>query len=349
MIKKFLKIVLAAGLVIGLYYAFWLIYGTAVDWKPETQIAISVNGEATAEPDSTFEFMIWNIGFTGLGEETSFFFDDGEVVILDEDLVYKNLAGVKEFIGKQDVDFWLLQEVDSTARRSHGIDQTAEIHKLLPSYSSAFAMNFNHKHIPVPLLDSYGEVRSGLQNLSRFPVTNTQRIQFGTEYDWPTRIYYLDRCFLSQNVALANGKKLVIINTHCSAYDEVGTMVAQQIAELTAFAKAEYDRGNYIVIGGDWNQCPPNYTPIDTTGSGHEFVLSDDQLPQDWHWISDPSIPTNRKNDVPYAAGKSYTTVIDHYIVSPNLEVEDVAVKDLQFQFSDHQPVYMKVKMRKEE
>jgi len=346
MLKKILKIAITLGLLVGLYYAFWLIYGTVLDWKPETQIPISVQGSATAQPDSTFEFMIWNIGFTGLGEETSFFFDDGEVVILDEDLVYKNLSGVKDFIKAHDVDFWMLQEVDSTARRSHGIDHTAEFHKLLPSYSSAFAMNFNHGHIPVPLLDSYGEVRSGLQNLSRFPVTNSKRIQYGTEYEWPTRIYYLDRCFLSQNVSLQNGKELVIINTHCSAYDALGTMVAQQIDELIAFAKAEYDRGNYVVIGGDWNQCPPNYSPIDTTGAYNEFVLSDAQLPAEWHWVADPTVPTNRKNDVPYTAGESYTSVIDHYIVSPNLIAEEVAVQDLQFQFSDHQPVYMKVRLK---
>ena len=65
-----------------------------------------------------------------------------------------------------------------------------------------------------------------------------------------------------------------------------------------------------------------------------------------WHWVADPTVPTNRKNDVPYRAGESYTSVIDHYIVSPNLIAEEVAVHDLQFQFSDHQPVYMKVRLK---
>ena len=60
MLKKILKIAIALGLVVGLYYAFWLIYGTVLDWKPETQISISVQGNATAQPDSIFEFMIWN-------------------------------------------------------------------------------------------------------------------------------------------------------------------------------------------------------------------------------------------------------------------------------------------------
>lgn len=346
MLKKVLKIIIALGLLVGLYYAFWLIWGTAVDWQPETYTLVAVKGEATATPDSTFEFVTWNIGFTGLGEETSFFFDDGETVILEEDLVYKNLSGVKTFLEAHDVDFWLLQEVDSAGKRSHDIDQTAAFLALLPGFESAFAMNFNHGHIPVPILSPYGEVRSGLQNLSRFPVRNSQRVQYGTEYDWPTSIYYLDRCFLSQNVPLADGKELVIINTHCSAYDELGTMVAQQIEELTTFADAEYQKGNYVVIGGDWNQCPPNYTPIDPTGSYNEFVLSDDQLPTGWHWVADPTIPTNRKNDVPYTAGETYTSVIDHYIVSPNLEVEEVRVHDLEFKFSDHQPVYLRVRLK---
>ena len=23
----------------------------------------------------------------------------------------------------------------------------------------------------------------------------------------------------------------------------------------------EYEKGNYIVVGGDWNQCPPDFKP----------------------------------------------------------------------------------------
>ncbi|NNE54982.1 MAG: endonuclease/exonuclease/phosphatase family protein, partial [Flavobacteriales bacterium] len=93
------------------------------------------------------------------------------------------------------------------------------------------------------------------------------------------------------------------------------------------------------------NQCPPNYTPIDTTGKYNEFILQSDQLPEGWQWIADPSTPTNRKNETAYVRGQTYTSVIDHYAVSPNVVVEEVKVYDLDFQFSDHQPVQLRIRL----
>lgn len=346
--KKFVKWLLVLGLIVGGYYGFWLAYGTAVDWKPAERIEINPIGNGQVLPeDSVFSFMIWNVGFTGQGAETSFFFDDGETVILEERLVMKNLRGISNFIAEHEgIDFWMLQEVDSIAKRSHGISHLEEFNKSVPEFERGFALNFNHDFIPIPVLSPYGEARSGLMTLSRYACQDYTRVNFSTEYDWPTRIFYLDRCFLAQRCPLAGGKDLVLINTHCSAYDEEGSMVATQIKEISDFAEAEYQKGNYVVIGGDWNQCPPNYEPIDPNGGYNEFILQNDQLPEGFEWIADPTIPTNRKTSEVYKKGETYTSVIDHFAISPNLQVEEIAVQDLNFQFSDHQPVKLKVRLR---
>jgi len=70
----------------------------------------------------------------------------------------------------------------------------------------------------------------------------------------------LDRCFLVNRYPLKNGKELLIVNTHNSAYDN-GTLKKQEMAFLKQWLLDENNKGNYIVVGGDWNQCPPRFKP----------------------------------------------------------------------------------------
>lgn len=346
-VKRIIKWALLPAVLFGLYVAIVLIYGTINDWKPAPVLATAVVGEATGSADSTFSFVSWNIGFAALGEETSFFYDGGDVVIQDAGIVRKNLDGVISTLGEmQDVDVFFLQEVDSCAKRSHRINQVVEIQQALGATAATFAMNYNVDFVPSPILEPFGEVRSGLLTLSRLATHSAERRGFDTEFEWPRRVFFLDRCFLKQHIDLDNGKELILLNTHCSAYDASGDMVRREIDMMIEFAQAEYEKGNYIIMGGDWNQCPPTYTPVDISSGYNEHMLSDDQIPEGWQWIADTDTPTNRKLDKVYDPEVSYTSVIDHYMVSPNVSVINVDVIDLQFQFSDHQPVRLDVMLQ---
>jgi hypothetical protein len=64
-----------------------------------------------------------------------------------------------------------------------------------------------------------------------------------------------------------------------------------------------------------------------------------------WKFAFDPEVPTNRKLKSKYNPDKTYTTVIDYYLVSPNIEIVEVKGLDLKFQNSDHQPVKLKIKL----
>ena len=68
--------------------------------------------------------------------------------------------------------------------------------------------------------------------------------------------------------------------------------------------------------------------------------------PADWQWVYDPTVPTNRKVRTPYVAGKSFITLIDFFLISPNVRARTVKGLDQQFRFSDHQPVWMEVELR---
>ncbi len=344
--KKIIKIVLLLALIPGLYVAGVLLYGTLTDFDPPKHLHLHTFGAGSAPIDSTITFLTWNIGYTGQGAKADFFYDGGKQVHAPEEDVQAYREGIANFLAAQnDVDVFLLQEIDSLARRSYRVDQVTYLTDYLPDHAYSFAINYNVRFVPVPLLNPMGKVISGVASYSRLPADGFERHGFDSQFEWPRRLFFLDRCFMSHRTPLPNGKELVVLNTHCSAYDKEGEMVAAEIRRMVEFGESEYAKGNYVVMGGDWNQCPPNYTPIDPDGGYNEHILSDDQLPQGWQWVADASVPTNRKLNAPYSAD-SYTTVIDHFAISPNVVVDHIQGVDLQFAYSDHQPVKMRVRLK---
>jgi endonuclease/exonuclease/phosphatase family metal-dependent hydrolase len=47
-----------------------------------------------------------------------------------------------------------------------------------------------------------------------------------------------------------------------------------------------------------------------------------------------------------YVAGQTQTQVIDFFLCGPNIELQEINVINLDFKFSDHQPVLMTVKLK---
>lgn len=344
-IKKVFKIVALLLLVFFCYVIGVVIYGTITDWKPSERITLHTNSPSDEIGEQSFSILSWNIGFAALGKETSFFYDGGKTVIQDPNIVEKNLKGIEEVLLNNPVDFYLLQEVDSCSKRSHRTNQMDRIHKVLDRHSYTFALNYNVDFVPLPITQPMGETRSGLLSLSRFAVENSERIAYDSQFEWPRRVFFLDRCFLKQRIPLKNGNYLIVINTHCSAYDTDGTMVKAEVDKLLEYAALEYQNGNAVVIGGDWNQCPPEYQKKSETLKYNEYNLSVDQIPADWNWVADISIPTNRKLETVYTED-SYTSCIDHFLVSPNIRVEAVQTINTDFEFSDHQPVLLQISIK---
>ncbi len=62
-------------------------------------------------------------------------------------------------------------------------------------------------------------------------------------------------------------------------------------------------------------------------------------MPADWKWVYANNVPTNRRVATPYDKSTTPTTVIDFFLVSPNIENISIENIDLDFQHSDHQPV----------
>jgi len=344
--KKILKYTLFLILGIILFLGGFLFYSTLSDFQPEPEILILEPSDYSSISDSAFTVMTWNLGYAGLGSDMDFFYDGGKQVRTSEENTKRNLNQIINFIQLQkNVDFFLFQEVDVQAKRSYYINQRDTIEKALPEYLSLFAENYIVDFVPVPFTEPMGSVRAGLQTAGKYIPTQSTRYSFPGNFDWPTRIFELDRCFMVNRYHLVNGKELLIINTHNSAFDD-GTLKRQHIEYLILFLKKEADKGNYFVVGGDWNQNPPglDVSRFGNHSDSESFILSmidKDIFPSKWIWAYDPTTPTNRSNVKPYEKGKSSTTVLDFFLLSSNLKVNFITAIDLNFENSDHQPVIM--------
>lgn len=344
-----------------IYIVAVLAYGTYDDWQPPavTELEPHQGSEVNPIQDSILSFVIWNLGYGGLGEESDFFYDHGNMFLsggrmvrASREHVEKNIAADTFFVQTTQADFFLFQEVDLSARRSYFINQFEEIGEELPGYAAFFAPNYKVSRVPIPLLEpwnAYGKVLSGLATYSRFQPYESTRLQLPGSFSWPTRIFQLDRCVALHRYHLADGKELVVMNVHNSAYDADGSLKRQQMAFLRELFLEEYAKGHYVIVGGDWNQCPPyfqfdSFLPGNTQGYT-QINIDPEFLPPDWKWVYDPTTPTNRKIRTPYVAGESFVTLIDFFLISPNVRARSVKCLDQQFRFSDHQPVWMEVEL----
>ncbi len=344
--KKVLKLSLFIVALVILLFATFLAYMSISDFQPKEKIELLSPSEVPTVTDTSFNMLIWNIGYAGLGDDMDFFYDGGTQVRTSKERTIQNLSNISRVLSSQpDIDFFLLQEVDVKAKRTYDINLRDSIEALFPNYLSLYADNYLVDYVPVPIKEPMGSVKAGLQLLSKPIPSKSTRYAFPGNFSWPTSLFMLDRCFIANRYSLKNGKELVVINTHNSAFDD-GSLKEQQLNYLKAYLKQELEAGNYFVVGGDWNQTPPNFdnSKFGNYANSQHYILSSinpDVFPKDWQWAFDPSTPTNRSNVTVYKKGTTSTSVIDYYLLSPNITINDVKTIDLDFQNSDHQPVLL--------
>lgn len=354
MLKFFLNTILILITAAVLFFGGLILYGTITDFQPDpntfSPAPVLAGGISSTEIDSVVNFFNWNIGYGGLGKEMDFFYDGGKTVRAPREFWNTYFDGIQKTILQNDtIDFYLIQEIDVLSKRSYEVNQYDSIYRSINNYSASFGLNYNVKYVPLPFTNGLGKVYSGVATYAKYIPASSNRFQYPGKFPWPTRIFFLDRCFLAQRYPLANGKELVVINTHNSAYDETGQIKKGEMEFLKEYMLKAYNAGNYVVIGGDFNQCPPGFdTKKFMVGEYSEFIppaLETGWLPQGWQFCFDESAPTNRHLDAPLDAN-TFKTVIDYYLISPNVELRSVKTLDLGFANSDHQPVIMQVKLK---
>ena len=258
-IKIIIQIILLIVLVVALYLVGIIGVGVATDYKPNDITELEITGNQVQQKlvDSTFTFLSWNVGFCGLGAEMDFFYDGGEMVRPTPELVKKYTTGVLNYLQSVDsLDFILLQEVDKKSARTKRQDEAQMIQKILPDFSASFGTNYKVQFVPLPFTNPMGKVEMGQMSLSKFNPVSSKRYSFFSAYVWPKRLFMLDRCFVVSRFQMQNGKELVLLNTHNSAYDAGGKLRDIEMPLIRDLMLDEFAKGNYVVAGGDWNQNP---------------------------------------------------------------------------------------------
>ena len=355
--KKMIKRTLFAALLIVLVpvTAGLLFIATlqVTEYRPAEVESIEVINQAAAkvQPDCTIRLVTFNIGYAALSETEDFVMDGGTRSKPDsKDMVTENLSGIKAFVEGTRADILLFQEVDIASNRSFRINQMDELMASLPGYAYLYAPNFRVAYVPFPpsVGNMIGKVESGLVTASRFMMNDPVRIQLPGEFAWPVRLANLKRALIVSRLPVeGTEKELVLINGHLSAYDD-GSMRAQEMARLKAIMVEEYGKGNYVIVGGDFNQTFPEADglfPVTDTSNFVAPVIPADFLPAGFRFAVDLTLPTSRLLNKPYNPADPTTQyyLIDGFIISDNITLKSVATVNMNFRYSDHNPVILEV------
>lgn len=308
------------------------------------------------QPGQDYTALTYNIGFGAYGPDYSFFMDTGVMAdgtpvqgkygkAISKQAVLEHTNGALVVLQEQAADFMLLQEVDVKADRSYKVNQVELLTAGLSGYGSVFANNFHSAYLFYPFNDPHGAVDAGLLTFTRHQVASAERRSYPVDDSFIIKFTDLDRCFAQLRIPVENGRELVLINSHMSAYDEGGTIRAAQLQLLNSVLAEEYAKGNYVIVGGDFNHALGETTPT-AFPSGQQFPawvfqITNEDLAEGFSIVladNETQVPTCRTADIPWQKGVNYTTVLDGFIVSDNIQASSENL-DTDFAYSDHNPV----------
>ncbi|MBN2696134.1 MAG: endonuclease [Bacilli bacterium] len=343
------------------------------EYRPEeiTELQIENNlGEASENMVSLgdpIDILTFNIGYASLSATEDFAMDGGTKGRMDSlSEVEANIAGISAILETYPSEIYLLQEVDEDSARSYHTNQF-ETFKSQLDVSTTLGYNYRCIFVPFPFSFSQmmGSVNSGIVSLIDYHVTSASRHQLPGSFSWPISLANLKRCMVVHRLPIQDSEKeFIVINVHLSAYDD-GTMRLQEMEALKTLILDEYEQGNYVLVGGDFNQTFPDAVTISETTEGttqydYLYELKNPDLweafPMESDWFDangfsfgiDTSLPTCRLLHQPYDTENQDNNqyyVIDGFIISDNIEIITVETVDHDFTYSDHNPVRIEIRL----
>lgn len=326
---------LALLLVAGGYLSYVLIAYYRIGDK---ETAVEAGGSGKVAVQTEYSFITWNVGFAAYSQDFSFFMDGGtESRAYSKEEVYKNLDGILSRLLAENPDFMFLQEVDTDATRSYHVDQKDYISAKFPTYSKSFAENYDSPYLFYPFTSPHGKSKAGLLTLSAKEIASAKRVEVPVENGF-MKFLDLDRCYHKMALPVENGKTLYLYNLHLSAYTSDGTIATEQLKLLLADMAAEYQKGNYVLAGGDFNK------DLLGIGDGGENTWAQpfptELLPEGLSLKSGGhEVHSCRNCDIGYEKGVTFEVTVDGFIVSDNISVSACETLNEDFMHSDHNPV----------
>ncbi len=359
--KKIINTIICFFLILAVIVGAIIAYLSVSEFMPDEREEIDVSGSAARmiKRDERSCIMTWNIGYGALGDNADFFMDGGRMVYTaDRDRVCANLDGIAREIDKVSPDILFTQELDLGSSRSYFIDESDYLIKKGKAEvlhgERACAINFLVPFVPLPI-PPIGKVNGGIEIFSGYDMSGAGRVSLPCPFKWPLRTFNLKRCLEVARLSVeGTDRQLVLINLHLEAYDSGEGKIAQTRV-LKDILQKEVDAGNYVIVGGDFNQV---FSNIDVSaypvleGKWEAGSIDVDEFDDRFSFHADERAPSCRSLDRALSTAESRDPadfqyyVIDGFIVSSNVEVESVTTDDLGFVSSDHNPVIMYFKLK---
>ena len=356
---KALKIVLLSiGGVFALLLTFIggvLIFASATTLKVKDTEEMEIKGNIANKIDvnNDINLLTWNTGYGALDERQDCYWDGGKGSIGEsKEVVNENIDAIKSKINEVNPDIFFVQELDIDSKRSFYVDELASFEETFKNeaYENSFARNFKAGIVPLPLYNMTGKVDAGIATFSKYDMSSSTRVQLPIPFKWPMKLFNLKRCLLVNRLPIKDSnKELIMINLHLEAYsDSEGK--AKQLAMLMDLMQAEYDKGNYVIAGGDFNQT---FSTVDLTKypkrDDWECPVIDATNYKSFTFKMDDTHPTCRSLKTDYVGVDKENFqyyMIDGFVVSNNVTINSLKTLDLGFKNTDHNPVTMSIKLK---
>lgn len=350
------KLLIRGGQIVGVLlliaivlFATLLIFLSVTEFKPAQTMELDVlgNKEEQVPVGREISLLTWNVGNAVLGDNADFFMDGGtHVKTSSKERMEENLAGITQYIQSVSPQIIFFQELDVNSARSYHTDQQMYLMNALQDYSSSFARNYSCRFVPFPF-PPLGRMDSGIDTFSSYRVASAERESLPVPFSWPVRMANLKRCLLISRLPVeGSDRELVLVNLHLEAYDQ-GEGKAAQTQMLRTLIDAEREKGNYVIAGGDFNQTfsgsASDLFP-EIEGVWHAGMIENNDFDSRWQMLMDKDTPSCRSLDRPFAGAERngfQFYQIDGLIVSDNIAVSSYEVDDLDFAYSDHNPLRM--------
>lgn len=352
--KKTLKIIgivlLVLVVIVGAYVAY--VFADYHRIADRQTLDVASGQTHAAQTNTPYQLVSWNIGFGAYEDDYSFFMDGGsQSWAWSKERLNENLQDIAEIVQALSPDLYLLQEVDYNSTRTYHVDEADYLRNFgtAASCDSVYAVNYDSPFLFYPLTQPHGASRSGMLTVSSLTIDSALRRSLPVETG-VTKLLDLDRCYSVSRIPVENGKTLCLYNFHLSAYTSDGKIADEQLEMLLADMQAEYDAGNYVVGGGDFNKdllgdsgawfgvstgdytwAQPIKTELFENRNLHLVAPLDEENP----------VPSCRNADAPYGTDGQLLLTVDGFIVSDNVTVSAANVYEMGFACSDHQPVLM--------
>lgn len=352
---KKIAVILAVLLIVFGIYAVYVF--TSYDRLPDKlTLEVKRNGENSYfennEEITTGKFywiMTYNIGFGAYRKDYSFFMDGGKSSwAKDEESVVAGICGMGEIINSANPDFVLLQEVDVDGTRSYHVDQLELMNQFVKGYYYTYAQDYDSPFLFFPPWEPHGANKAGIVTYARNQITDAMRRSLPISESF-SKLVDLDRCYSISRIPMENGKNLCIYNIHMSAYGSSDAIREGQLAMLYEDMAADYEKGNYVICGGDFNHNLKSEN--DENAPEWAYPFPKESLPKGFRMAIDGAkeedIAHNscRSANEPYNEDTTYTVTLDGFIVSDNVTVNYYANMDWGYELSDHDPVIMQFRL----